>query len=65
MEYKDGQLLRPDWCTHGNCIYKLSSQNKMCLGELPNIEPHDDDFDSQWHDDSKKRPPVKPSSEFA
>ena len=34
---------RPEWCPHKECIYKGSSQNKMCIGKLSKSVPHDND----------------------
>lgn len=34
--------LRPCWCPHPDCIYKVQSQEKMCIGELPVPELHDE-----------------------
>lgn len=37
---------RPDWCLHKDCIIKRCLQMKMCVGELPELEEHDGDFNS-------------------
>jgi len=39
-------MKRPDWCQHVDCIFKIHSQNSMCIGKLPNPKPHDDDFNT-------------------
>jgi len=33
--------IRPDWCPHNDCIFKGHSQNKICVGHLPNGVLHD------------------------
>jgi len=37
---------RPNWCIHSDCIFKVQSQDKMCVGKLLNPEPHDNDFNT-------------------
>ena len=32
--------MRPEWCQHSTCEYRLSSQDALCFGELPEPEPH-------------------------
>lgn len=39
-------MKKPEWCLHNDCLFKLKSQNKMCIGELSKPEPHDDDFNT-------------------
>jgi len=31
---------RPDWCHHGECIFKRSSEGLMCGGQLPKPTEH-------------------------
>ncbi len=35
-----GKTIKPDWCIHKKCKFLAQSQNKMCVGELPKLEPH-------------------------
>jgi hypothetical protein len=37
---------KPDWCPYSYCFLKVQSQNKICIGELPKPEPHDDGFNT-------------------
>lgn len=46
MESNRSNMTKPEWCPHKECLFKLSSQDKMCLGKLPKPEPHDDDFNT-------------------
>ena len=32
---------RPDWCPHQDCIFKVHSQNLICVGKLPTPQDHD------------------------
>jgi len=27
--------IRPDWCPHNDCIFKVHSQKLICVGKLP------------------------------
>ena len=33
-------MKKPNWCPHKDCKFKAQSQEKMCVGELPKLEPH-------------------------
>lgn len=33
---------RPDWCPYTTCIYLLQSQDKMCVGRLPEPQAHNE-----------------------
>ena len=35
---------RPKWCPHVDCIWKVQSQDLMCVGKLPKPETHGSDF---------------------
>ena len=35
---------KPNWCPHTECKFKVKSQDKMCVGKLPKLEPIDNDF---------------------
>jgi hypothetical protein len=35
---------QPEWCPHNDCRFKIQSQDKMCIGKLPEPEPHDNDL---------------------
>jgi len=39
-------MKRPDWCPHPNCKFNVQSQDKMCIGELPNPVKHDNDLNT-------------------
>ena len=39
-------MKRTDWCPHKDCEFNIQSQNKMCVGKLPNPVQHDDDFNT-------------------
>ena len=39
-------MKRPDWCPYNDCILKAQSQGLMCIGKLPEPEPHDDGFNT-------------------
>lgn len=32
---------RPGWCPHPNCAYRMSTQDALCVGELPAPLDHD------------------------
>lgn len=32
---------RPSWCPHNSCQFKCHAQEMVCIGELPQPEPHD------------------------
>lgn len=38
---------RPNWCPHSECKFKVQSQDKMCVGQLP--EPTDHDGGTNTH----------------
>lgn len=37
---------RPKWCPHPDCKFKIQSQSKMCVGELPELVEHDGDYNT-------------------
>lgn len=37
---------RPTWCLHPECSPRRSTQNKACVGRLPQPEPHDGDHNT-------------------
>lgn len=37
---------RPKWCPHSTCQFLRSIQGVMCCGELPELEPHDKDYNT-------------------
>ena len=37
---------RPDWCPHSDCIFKVQSQDKACVGKLPKPVEHDGDHNT-------------------
>lgn len=39
-------MKRPDWCPHMDCLFKINSQEAMCVGKLPELEPHDGGFNT-------------------
>lgn len=52
---------RPPWCPHADCRFQVHSQDKLCLGELPEPDWHGggrnthrmciqgDEDDGGWH----------------
>jgi len=39
-------MKRPEWCPHKDCICLKQSQDLMCVGKLPNLVQHADDFNT-------------------
>lgn len=38
--------VRPDWCPHPTCGFKRRVTDAMCVGKLPQPEPHDGDLNT-------------------
>ncbi|MBI4642491.1 MAG: hypothetical protein HY743_01850 [Deltaproteobacteria bacterium] len=36
------EIFRPDWCQNPECLCLTSFDARICLGRLPEPEPHDD-----------------------
>lgn len=38
---------RPPWCPHKTCQFRTcAAQQSVCIGQLPEPEPHDGDFNT-------------------
>ena len=42
-EWKQEQ---PTWCPHQDCIFKRRVMDSICGGHLPQLDPHDRDFNA-------------------
>lgn len=43
---------RPQWCPHPDCQFKCQTQDQLCVGILPEPDPHDGDINTHrmcWH----------------
>lgn len=37
---------RPIWCPHSTCGFQMRTQDSGCVGQLPESDPHDGDFNT-------------------
>jgi len=37
---------RPSWCPHKSCLFKRRAMDDACVGDLPEPEEHDGDFNN-------------------